>query len=134
MNKDKSELELDRVAKLRRIVEQTLEQNGDMQKFRAMMQSKVLGILRDGDKTPMTQLVNNRSTRLFKTINQLIMEYFHWMGYNYTMETFETEAACDPTALYNVKRALNFKSNVELVLDKQLPVLLSLLKNAIELE
>lgn len=134
MNKDKSESESDRVEKLKRIVEHTLEQNGDLQKFRAMMRSKVLSILRDSDRTPMTQLVNSRSTQLFKIINQLIMEYFHWMGYNYTMEIFETEATCDPTALSGVKRALNFKSTVNLVLDKQLPVLLSLLKNAIELE
>lgn len=136
MNGNKSEMEMDRVSKLKDIVEKSLEQNGEMQKFRSMIRLRVLNILRDGDKAPMTQLVNtnSRSSQLHKIIHQLIMEYFHWMGYYYTMETFETESACDPKALYNVKQTLKFRPNVNLSLDKQLPVLLSLLKNTLEME
>lgn len=88
---------------LKKMVQDILGNNGEMRKLRANLQLKVLDIVRGGDSstilkypaavaaTAFTVDKNGTNTNAITIINQMIMEYFQWIGYQYTAEMYELE-------------------------------------------
>ena len=111
-------------------VKETLEQRGDLQEIRAKIQKKVFDAIR-GDNFPKvsTPRISARDPRI-QLVNQLIMQYFHWYGYMYSIEMFglesESDTACPvPNFLENQLSGRQYKSNV-------LPILVEIVMDCME--
>lgn len=79
---------------LKAMVEQVLTNNGEIRRMRVALQSKILDIVRGGDKTTIIKYPNGGDAEPNETIaliNQLILEYFEWNGYQYSRELFALE-------------------------------------------
>lgn len=110
-------------------VKDTLEENGGLKEIRANIQKKVFEVIRgDGAKSGSPR-VNERDPRI-QLVNQLIMQYFHWYGYMYTIEMFGVESGTDttcPPPQFLESRLANrqYKSHV-------LPILIELVMDLME--
>lgn len=110
---------------LKEMVQDILENNGEIRKLRANLQLKILDIVRGGDRSSIIKYpatatavgltgnnINSNSkttTDTITIINQMIMEYFQWIGYQYTAE------------MYQLETNTTFNSNVDRIqLEKQL--------------
>ncbi|EEB16615.1 conserved hypothetical protein [Pediculus humanus corporis] len=71
-------------------IEETLESDGTLGKFKAKMRTKLMEILRNQD--------NNSKPKLSKELvilNELIREYLNWSGYQYAKSVFIQECGLD---------------------------------------
>ena len=103
------------------LVRHTLENNKELSKTRCEMRLKVLEVIRGGEKLPMNDQKSDRQATT-QFMNNLILEYMQWHGYQYTIEMFSTETGCKPLA----RDYLESKMNANEQSDKDLPLLLEL--------
>lgn len=103
----------DRETNLYIILRKALEKNGEFGKIKALVQTKILDLIQDDKNqnskksktSPTTIDSDNKNQRdpLILLLNQLILEYFHWYGYQYSIEMFSTECQIDsncPSRVY----------------------------------
>lgn len=103
------------------LVRDTLENNKELSKKRCEMRLKVLEIIRGEEKLSMNNQTSDcQATTQF--MNNLILEYMQWHGYQYTIEMFSTETGCKPLA----RDYLESKIIAPEQSDKDLPLLLEL--------
>ncbi|XP_026477456.1 lisH domain-containing protein FOPNL [Ctenocephalides felis] len=120
-------------------IKQSLENEGHMPKLRAEIRSKIIMML---SAEPNTQNTPSMSDEVL-LINELIREYFNWMGYEYTTMTLTAEAKMNDTPPshsslikwlgidYDTKKKSNNNDIPEAVL-KDLPLLFVLLITALK--
>lgn len=103
------------------VVRDTLERSGELNKIRAMIQAKVLEIVRGCENTPITKPPDNDKGSPRDILNKLILEYFHWSGFIYSADMLASESGTDhqPPSRLNLE---NFVGDHE----KDSPILLSL--------
>lgn len=110
-------------------VKSTLEESGELKNIRANIQKKVFDVIRGEASLAGSPRVNERDPRI-QLVNQLIMQYFHWYGYMYTIEMFGvesgTDTTCPPPQLLESRLSnRQYKSHV-------LPILIELVMDLIE--
>lgn len=103
------------------LVRNTLENSRELSKTRCEMRMKVLEVIRGGEKLPINEQIPDRQATT-QFMNNLILEYMQWYGYQYTIEMFCTETGCKPLA----RDYLESKINAPELLDKDLPLLLEI--------
>lgn len=109
--------------KLTELVRSTLERSGELARLNATIQAKVLETVRGGNKGALVK-VNPKNRNSTTTLcNDLILEYFHWYGYQYTLNMFSKEADCSGEC----PNRQRLEDNVGDEYDKDLPVLMSIL-------
>lgn len=75
---------------LKSLIKDTLEANGELNKVRAALRLQILSVFRRDKKLPMTKFAESKWHHL-NLVNELIMEYFDWIGFSYSSEIFAAE-------------------------------------------
>lgn len=88
---------LNREDQFAHVVEQTLCENGELRKLKASMRSTIMKIVRGGDQSNIFKVKEKYRNAATDLINNLIMDYFHWYGYQYSIEMFSTESGAIST-------------------------------------
>lgn len=109
------------------LVRNRLENDKELSKTRCEMRLKVLDIVRCGEKLPINEQKSDRQA-ITQFLNNLILEYMQWHGYQYTIEMFSTETGCKPLA----REYLESKILAPEQSDKDLPLLLELVMKAMK--
>lgn len=94
MAESKEETEqIDQKLKLNQYVIDVLEKNGELNKIRSMMRSSILKVIRGqtADNIPIVEKIKHEESAPLQTLNKLILEYFYWFGYQYSIEMFSSE-------------------------------------------
>lgn len=80
------------------VVRNALLEHGELAKLKSALRLNILKLITDNkngvDKSPMATIKIGAKcqTRTIAQLNELIMEYFQWFGYQYSAEIFATEA------------------------------------------
>ena len=115
------------------VVRSSLEQKGEFQKLKASLRSSILNLVRGDNVSPRQSFCKrNDHIEMVDLVNKLIMDYFHWHGYRYSIEMFAVESGVIGTECpdrQNLKRDLDIVFDEEKVTD-ELPILLSYFLNA----
>lgn len=111
------------------VVQQTLRDNGELHKLKASMRSTIMKIVRGGDRTAIVKIKEKYHNSASDLVNNLIMDYFHWYGYQYSIEMFATESGAISTEQPNrlaigERLGGNNEFSQDIMLD--LPVILSI--------
>lgn len=118
---------------LKNFIKKSLDENGELNKIRAALRSKILNLMRDGDKSmSFTNFTANQFGN-FNFINELILEYFRYIGFNYSHEIFAAEVGMDVKECDEMERRVQLEKNIEklspIEINKDVPLLLNLLKS-----
>lgn len=128
---------ISREADLKNLIKKSLDENGEMDKIRAALRSKILNVIRDGDKSiKFSNFVEKRWTK-YDFLHDLVLEYFRWMGFHYSAEIFAAEIGvqeADESGKESQRTRLEKKLEKCRAIDstqinQELPLLLSLLKD-----
>lgn len=74
------------------VVENALTENGELQKLKASMRAMILNVIRDGDQSAIVRVKERNRNPAADLVNQMIMDYFHWYGFQYAIEMFAAES------------------------------------------
>ncbi|CAD7093816.1 unnamed protein product [Hermetia illucens] len=91
----------ERELQLANVIRQVMERNTQIDKLKIMIQNKTLKQLQsDGAQNLISRKRPSPEDRspaaIIYAVHELIMEYFHWFGYQYSAEMFSLESGCDP--------------------------------------
>ncbi|EFN87377.1 lisH domain-containing protein FOPNL [Harpegnathos saltator] len=106
-------------------VKESLKADGDLDRIKAEMRTKVIKLLDCSSKESKSKIVKPSHDIIF--INELVREYLDWMGYKYSSTVFIAE--CDlpkyPLDRAFLTQGLGVKDNER---SKNLPLLCSLVQ------
>lgn len=107
-----------------------LADQGFLERMRSEMRAAILNDVRDGKKSPINALKSKGSNSPTQLVNNLVLEYLQWMGFQYSGEMLATESGAGVPSRGLLEAKLKLKENV--VGDKELPLLLSLVMKAMK--
>lgn len=119
-----------REKELKDFIKKTLEANGELTNIRAALRLKTMNVLRKSKKTPMTNFTAHHFQKL-NCLNDLILEYFRWIGFSYSAEIFSAEIGRDSIV---ADRHYLEEQLPEITIDKDVPILINLLKSFLNFE
>lgn len=111
-----------RETQLAHVVRDTLEKNGELNILKAAMRAKVLEVVRGGETSAIARPTEKVKDTPVHVLNQLIMEYFYWFGYQYSVEMFSTETGIESQCPNRQLLESHFGVHT-----KELPVLLNVI-------
>lgn len=117
-----------RVKSLKKLVEKTLEANGELSKIRASLRLQILNVLRGNDQSTSLTNFHENVWPHYDLVHEMIMEYFHWMKFNYSAEIFATEIGHGKSKMTrnNLEEKLETLFKRKLQMRKDVPILLNL--------
>lgn len=74
------------------VVQRTLTESGELQRVKASMRAMILNVIRAGDRSAIVKVKERNRNPAADLVNQMIMDYFHWYGFQYAIEMFATES------------------------------------------
>lgn len=120
---------------LQESIKKKLEANGELNKIRANLRLHIFNMLRKSSDSPLTDFSNNKWTH-YNLINEMILEYFQSMSFNYSTEIFTAEIGYKCTAFNRneLEKKLETMSTSEMHFDDDLPLLLTTLNKILHFE
>ena len=109
-------------------IRKRLSYKGDLNKIKSELRAMVINDVRAGDKLPINSLAKDDDAKSPSQIaNHLILEYFEWFGFEYSLNMFTTESGCAGVrAREHVESKVGIKDGQ---FDKELPLLVTLVMN-----
>ncbi|CRK87305.1 CLUMA_CG001107, isoform A [Clunio marinus] len=116
---------------LQEAIRKRLAENGKLEKIRSEIRSLVLKDVREGDDSPINTFNSKNLNSSTQFANHFIIEYFEWMGFQYSKEMFMTESGCCSSTISTSRDVIESKIRNEKAgdgFDKDFPMLLSIIR------
>lgn len=96
------------------VVQRTLTESGELQRVKASMRAMILNVIRAGDRSAIVKVKERNRNPAADLVNQMIMDYFHWYGFQYAIEMFATESGSIGTGCPNRQQLIEAFGGSEL--------------------